>query len=433
MAPSESEDKMRVFCSCPHDHSALRDELTKHLTSLPESRRISLWNDSSLRTGGGRRLHEHTANLRGEVMAVAMKRSVWLVLLTALAVPSQAFAQETIAAPQRSTPVSAYGGSVAWSEYDRASGRYTLMRRVRGETAAVPVPTRGVPFDVDLGPDAHGNVTAVYSRCRIEPGRGDPAVRQWAAGTPQWSSGRGCDLYRFTFAGGRETRISAASTPDASEFLPTISGRYVAFARVYTRRSGRRGKRTYLYRRTIAASGRSRRLPAPPRAEQPRVEPGPSALDLVGNRLVLAWETYRQGPISEIDLVTLGHGRRVIERVGSGEIQTVNLLSPTLHDGWVHYGQGQYGDSTDGYVRRYRIRTGRAQQSSVSSDGMLLATAADASATYALISGGYDPGCSTKIRSDPSGAVVTGPCRLARLASIPWEPYRPHRFRLPPR
>jgi hypothetical protein len=166
-------------------------------------------------------------------------RSLWLALVAVAGLQGPAFAQETIARPLRATPVSAYGGSVVWSEYRAASGRYALMRRTGGQTAAVPVPTRGVPFDVDLGPGPDGRLNAVYSRCRVEPGGGDPRVRQWAAGTPQWSSGRGCDLYRFAFASGRETPIRIANTPNASEFLPSIHRRRVAFARVYAKRPGR--------------------------------------------------------------------------------------------------------------------------------------------------------------------------------------------------
>jgi hypothetical protein len=120
----------------------------------------------------------------------------------------------------------------------------------------------------------------------------------------------------------------------------------------------------------------------------------------------------------------------VIERVGSGDIQTVNLLSPAIRDGWVCYGQGQYGDSTDGYLRRYRIRTRGAQQAGVSSDRMLLASAAASDGLYAVISDSYDAACSPETQTDPSGAVVSGPCRLERLTSIVWRRYAPHRFRL---
>jgi hypothetical protein len=364
------------------------------------------------------------------MMAPRIAGLVWVVVLALAVLPRPAVAQETVATPQRSTPVSAYGGWVAWSEFDPASGLFSLMGRVGGRTEPVPVARRRVPFDVDLGPDPVGDVSAVYSRCRVEPASGNPRVRQWAAGTPQWSTGRGCDLYKYTFATGRETRIAAANSPNASEFLPTIWKERVAFARVYTTRADRRGKRAYLYRRPVLGGGRSVRLPAPPRADGGRVEPGPNAMDLVGRRLGVAWETYRQGPISEIDLITIGEGRRLIERMGSGDIQTVNLLSPAIRDGRIHYGQARFGDSTDGFLRRYRIRTRAYEQAIASPDRTLLWTAAGSAGLYTLISGGVEAGCSTDTET-VAGVVMRGPCHLDRLGSINWRPYTPSRFPLP--
>lgn len=352
------------------------------------------------------------------------------VLTATFLAQTPASAQTNIASLQRSAPVTSHGTWVAWSQYDPRTERFRLMRRSGGETVPLPVAGRRVPFDIDLGPDERTGVAAVYSRCRIEPNLGDPRVRQWAAGTPQWSTGRGCDLYKFTFATGRETRIGGASTAGASEFLPTIWKGHVAFARVYTRRAGAAGARAYLYHRSISGRGRSSGLPEPPRAERGRVEPGPSAMDLSGRRLGLAWETNRQGPLSEIDLVTIGGGRRLIERVGSGEIQTVNLVSAGIRAGWLHYGQGNFGDSTSGDLRRFKFSGAEAHETAAASpDRMLLATAPVSGGAYALVSGGVQAGC-FPVADIEGETVIRAPCALDRVAPVAWRSYAPRRFRL---
>jgi hypothetical protein len=64
--------------------------------------------------------------------------------------------------------VAAYGGWVAWSHPDPATDDFQLaLRDPQGTEFAVPVPERKAPFDVSLGPSAHG-VVAVYSRCTDE-------------------------------------------------------------------------------------------------------------------------------------------------------------------------------------------------------------------------------------------------------------------------
>src|SRR3954468_23051268 len=78
---------------------------------------------------------------------------------------SPAGADDLVADVARDTPISAYGGVLAWSDFDAASGSYRLMLR-RGETTApAAMPSAKRPFDVSLGPDARGRVLAVYTRC----------------------------------------------------------------------------------------------------------------------------------------------------------------------------------------------------------------------------------------------------------------------------
>src|SRR5687767_10423830 len=126
-----------------------------------------------------------------------MRRASLLTLVLAAsalpAAPSQA--DETIASLTRPTSVSALDGRVVWSEYDAAQRTYFLTQHMNGVTTRLPIRSRAVPFDVDLGPDAEGRTVATYSRCRHEPPArdrrtGNAIARQMF----QWSHARGCDI-----------------------------------------------------------------------------------------------------------------------------------------------------------------------------------------------------------------------------------------------
>ena len=197
---------------------------------------------------------------------------------------------------------------LVWSAFDQARNGYVLMTHHGGVTSAVPVQARGVPFDADLGPDADGDTVAVYSRCGREPNFSPQGYAP-----PEWSSGRGCNVFQFNFATGRETRVASANTDGSSEFLPSIWETRIAFARVYERRPGRAGDRAYLYARTLLGTPRSTRLRGGPRAVP--VETGPAALDLRGRRVAFAWATRGDCPggITGIWLDTVGGGQQRIQ------------------------------------------------------------------------------------------------------------------------
>ena len=170
---------------------------------------------------------------------------------------------------------------------------------------------------------------------------------------PNWSSGRGCNLYRFNFATGRETTVAAANSPGASEFLPTIWKTRVAFARVYERKQGIGGDRAYLYFRGVEGAGKSVQVPAGSRSTQrfcsgkPRrckrlVEPGPTALDLAGRRLAFGWDSGASGPTTAAYYATLrAHSKKHrVEFGSSGSIQAEEVLSPVVDSGMVYWGLG---------------------------------------------------------------------------------------------
>jgi hypothetical protein len=304
-----------------------------------------------------------------------MQRALLILaaILAALAGPATAMADETLAQVARPTAVSSYDGRILWSEYDTAAQAYFLTQRFGRTITRLPVKPRAVPFDVDVGRNAGNQTVAAYSRCRRDPARRDPRTGNALAQMPQWSSGRGCDLYVFNLRTSVETRVRGASSSHASEFLPTVWRERIAFARVYERRRGRAGERAYLYFHRLKRAGGSRRLPAGDRARdrfcsgRPArcrllVEPGPTSLDLVGRYFAFGWDSTRDGPTSAVHFEKRRAGRirrRVVARGGSGEIQARELLGPQI-DGryrivWI---RSLFGDSTRSSVERYGVLTG---------------------------------------------------------------------------
>src|SRR3954453_17489608 len=141
-----------------------------------------------------------------------MSRVIALLLLVAAAiaaVPASASADEAVAETARQTPLAAYGGWSAWSRTD-AGGRYVLqLRSPGGDVRDAPLPSSSAPWDVSLGPDAGGAVTAVYRRCRA----------------------RGCDVDRLDVASGRTEPLRAVSSPSFDEATPGIWRSTVVFTR----------------------------------------------------------------------------------------------------------------------------------------------------------------------------------------------------------
>ena len=235
-----------------------------------------------------------------------------VAMATLLAGAASARADDTLTTVTRPTLLSAEGGRLAWSSFDPASGRYSLMTSFAGVTSAVPVRQRAVPFDVDLGVGASAVTSWRHdSRCRREPPRHDPTIGNAIAQMPEWARGRGCDLYLYDFATGKERRLAGPSSRRGSEFLPSVWRDRVAFARSYPQRASAGGLHPHLYLRSLNGRRGARRLPGGPRSRlrfctgtKPRhcrrkVEPGPTALDLEGRRLAFAWDSgYAAGPSS---------------------------------------------------------------------------------------------------------------------------------------
>jgi hypothetical protein len=136
-------------------------------------------------------------------------RTLCLAVLLAVLPAAPALADQAIAPLGRQSPVAGYGGWAAWSQFDEASGRYTLiLRDPSGVERAAPVPSSSRPFDVSLGPDAAKNVVAVFRRCATH----------------------GCDVRRLDVTSGRQQTLrSIASSYRAA--TPAIWGSNVVFTR----------------------------------------------------------------------------------------------------------------------------------------------------------------------------------------------------------
>jgi hypothetical protein len=231
-----------------------------------------------------------------------------------------------LAQEQAPSKISAEINRVVWSSYDPATHDYYLMsHEALGPTTRLPVAPRKVPFDVDLGYLGEGEEVAAYSRCKREPnivGGGSGGL------LPDYATGRGCDVYLFDFSAQKESRYAQVSSSRASEFLPSVSpaGR-IAFARVYERRHGRRGKLPYLY----ARRGRStHRIPGGPRGKTGL--PGPTSIDLKGRLLAFGWdfETVGHGIFaSEARVATAVGAHELMERETSG-LSTRLVITPGL-------------------------------------------------------------------------------------------------------
>jgi hypothetical protein len=384
-----------------------------------------------------------------------MRRLLVLVIaLCAIGYASPAaHADDLIGTVTRPTPISSFDGRVVWSDYDPAVNRYFLVQRMGGVTSRLPIGSRDVPFDADLGPDVDGKPVVVYSRCRRDPPVRDPRTGNALAQLPEWRRGQGCNLFMYSFEADKEVEIRHASTAAASEFLPTVWTDRIAFARVFERRRGDPGRRAYLYvrpNRLFASQGRSghtRRMPGGPRAKdlyctgKPRhckrlVEPGPTSLDLATRRLTFGWDSTDQGATSTVWLDVLRNtGRTGPTRVdygGSGEIQARELVGPQFDDQVrIVYLASFFGDTTAAFVRRYSFMgPTREEARLVPLPGdpfvrTVLAGAPDGAGYVYLASGLTPPGepCTpaTPCLAEP-GCSTAQPCLLLRAAAPAFEP-----------
>ena len=142
---------------------------------------------------------------------MSLRRFLPLAALALAFVPAApAAADQAVAEIGRAAPVAGYGGWEAWSRFDEPTGRYVLTLRDPASGALkTPLPSSKRPWDVSLGPDAHGNVVAIYQRC----------------------GSSGCDIRRMAVTTGTEQTLKTVSSPSYDEATPAIWRSNVVFTR----------------------------------------------------------------------------------------------------------------------------------------------------------------------------------------------------------
>src|SRR4051812_12652668 len=156
------------------------------------------------------------------------KRSYLVALAVTAAVaatPGGAAAQglqQTITSLDAAAPVAAWNHVVAWSQRDPQTGAFKLIVAHGRTYHEVTVPTRSVPFDVDVGPGPNGGAIVVYSRCTTEPP--DPSVLGLST-LPDYTLGQGCRLYAWDVAAERQSALKRSGV------LPSIWYERLAYAR----------------------------------------------------------------------------------------------------------------------------------------------------------------------------------------------------------
>jgi hypothetical protein len=148
--------------------------------------------------------------------------------------------------PHAANKLTAYGGYVVFSQYERGAREWHLMVWHAGSIKPLPVPARAIPFDANAGPAANGRPAVVYSRCAQDPP--PPAHFELEKGEEHkldWALARGCRVYELSLPDGSPALVKAIRAPGASDSTPAISMGDIAFGRIA---AGSHAARIYLWR-----------------------------------------------------------------------------------------------------------------------------------------------------------------------------------------
>lgn len=243
-----------------------------------------------------------------------------LVLTTLAALlllaPPAAAAEELAVAPGRIV-ADAYGGRVAWAQYDPSAKQWRLVEHRSGRVRRLPVNGFEEPVRIDLGPGPDGGVVAVYAR-----------------------EGR---LFLFDF----DTRKERFLVEFGAGSLPSVWRGELLFSR-------REGREFSLWRGKFG-TGRLRKLPGGPVSGVS----GPIATELRGARAVFVWSSGATDR-RETGLYEVRDGRAVrLDRTGSGGAGATTFVTPEIYGRRVYYGRATTG--TGQQIRRVSLRTGRVE------------------------------------------------------------------------
>lgn len=310
-----------------------------------------------------------------------MSRTTSLLLgaaLAAAALPAAASAAvlDTVTAP---TPVAAFHGTVAWSQYDAAAKHYTLVVSTDGAPprplGVAPSPTA---FDVDLGTSRTGALYAVYTRDG--------------------------DIYRARVATGAEQRIATLSSPTARESQPTILRGEIAFIR------RERGRDQLRIGNTTSGTHGSRSLLSVPAGEGV----GLGDPELSWDRI--AYVRSARGVKAVHVRFLRGSRDRTVYTARSGGANFANVTRPSVSADLKSFvfARTNTGSGTGNRVVRYTIATGRLAYAQGSphwfstgfADGALgLATLSDATNTGTCFANVQDGPDRTECRVETTGPL----------------------------
>jgi hypothetical protein len=276
--------------------------------------------------------------------------------LAATTLAGAAQADTTIAHVARPSLVNALNGTVVWSAYDNADQAYHLMAFRSGQVTALPVPPADSVFDADLGIDGAGRLVVSYSRC-LQPREKLPFIVAPATAD--------CDLYRYGFGESGEQKLTAFSRAGVSEFLPSIWGNRIAFARTKTGAGG--GNCVTAVWLGDLATGKQRRLATGSlgnykSASSCQLRTTPTSIDVRARAIAFSWyySPYGCDDGSQLWLIRLPKRPKLIESRCSGyRFTPVSLTGTRLFE--MSFGSTIYRRA--GYfrpnLRRYDFRSRR--------------------------------------------------------------------------
>lgn len=253
-----------------------------------------------------------------------MRTAAPLFAVVALLATASAAHATTVAQPNASTPVRAYGGTIVFSTWDATEQRWFLTVREAGAGAPqrLDVASSDTPFDADIGTDSQSRPQLIYQRCDET-----------------------CDLYVYSLADDSGERpVRNANDPDNPDINPTLWRGRIAWTRVY----GTQGdENPIVYTKLLSAprSQPSKRLPGVPQRRTGDVDPvtGPTtarevqALELYGDNLAVVVDYSCEGCSGiaqselRLDSVKQGTSRQVAYTVVG--LSGQQLIGPSFFSG----------------------------------------------------------------------------------------------------